>query len=79
LADETCLVNKREKALAFVRALPGELEKQVTPMLYAGKQGPGQYTLAEAFEIAEKVDLATPSPYGMQRVCRAGSRGARQQ
>jgi hypothetical protein len=74
-ADETGLLNEREKALAFVRALQGELQKHVTPVLYANSKG-GQYTLEEAFEIAEKIDLATAY---MQRVCKAGSRGARQQ
>jgi hypothetical protein len=66
LADETGLINKREKALAFVRALPGELQRQVTPVLYASSKG-GQYTLEEAFEIAEKIDLATAYIEGLQR------------
>jgi hypothetical protein len=65
LADETGLLNEREKALAFVRALPGELQKQVTPVLYANSKG-GQYTLEEAFEIAEKIDLATAYAEGLQ-------------
>jgi hypothetical protein len=40
LADETGLLNEREKALAFMRALPvPELQKQLTPVLYASSKG----------------------------------------
>jgi hypothetical protein len=48
-----------------VRALPRELQKQVTPVLYANSKG-GQYTLEEAFECAEKIDLATAYAEGLQ-------------
>jgi hypothetical protein len=75
LANETGLLNEREKALAFVRALPGELQKQVTPVLYAKSKG-GQHTLKEAFEIAEKIDLATAYAEGLQGWQQGGTSAA---
>jgi hypothetical protein len=65
LVDEIGLLNEQEKALAFVRVLPGELQKQVTPVLYANSKG-GQYTFEKAFKIAEKIDLATAYAEGLQ-------------
>jgi hypothetical protein len=75
LADETCLLNEREKVLAFVRALPRELQKQVMPVLYASSKG-GQYTLEEAFEISEKIDLATTYAEGLQGWQQGGTSAA---
>jgi hypothetical protein len=66
LADETGLLSKREKALAFVRAQPREFQKQVMSVLCANSKG-GQNTLEEAFEIAKKIiDLATLYAEGLQ-------------
>jgi hypothetical protein len=66
LSDETSLLSKRKKALAFVRAQPKEFRKQEMSELCANSKG-GQYPLEEAFQIAEKIiDLATAYAEGLQ-------------
>jgi hypothetical protein len=58
LACETGLFTDHEQALAYVRALPQWLQDRVIPTLYARSEG-GRFTSADAFPIAEKIDLAT--------------------
>jgi hypothetical protein len=58
LAEKTGLDNAHENAVCFVKALPAELRKQVKLVLYV-KSDAGHYTLEQAFEVAEKIDLAT--------------------
>ena len=58
LAEETGLLNNQEQAMKFVEALPQKLHEQVTPILYSKGQN-GVYTLDQAFEVADRLDLAT--------------------
>lgn len=52
LAEDTALLNGREQAMAFVKALPVELRQQVEPILWANSPA-GVYTLAERIELAQ--------------------------
>jgi hypothetical protein len=64
LADKTGLLNEREKALAFVRVLPVELQK-LMPVLYASSKGVAK-NFGGGFEIVEKIDLATAYAEGLK-------------
>ncbi|GAQ89172.1 hypothetical protein KFL_004940010 [Klebsormidium nitens] len=58
LADETGLLNGQEMAIKFVEALPEKLRVRVEPIVYAMGAN-GVYTLNQAFEVADRLDLAT--------------------
>ena len=57
LQEETGILTEKEQALTFVNALPEKLRVQVQPVLWGNSPG-GVYTLAQAFETAERIDLA---------------------
>ena len=56
LARETGLLNEQDQALTFVKALPRWLRKKTEVMLWASNRG-GVYSLNQAFEVAENIDL----------------------
>jgi hypothetical protein len=66
LAEETGMLNGREQAMAFEKALPAELRQRVEPVLWA--QSPsGVYSLDAAFQVAEpRIELAQAYAAGMQ-------------
>jgi hypothetical protein len=64
-AAETGLLNGREQAMAFVKALPTELRQRVEPVLWANSPS-GVYTQESAFQIAERIELAQAYAAGMQ-------------
>jgi hypothetical protein len=65
LAEDTGLLNGREQAMAFVKALPVELRQRVEPILWANSSA-GVYTLEAAFQVAERIELAQAYATGMQ-------------
>ena len=65
LADETGLLNSREQAMKFVEALPEWLREKMKPTLYSQGEN-GVYTLDQAFEVADRLDLATAYENGRE-------------
>jgi hypothetical protein len=57
LSEETGLLNGQERAVAFVGALPDASRLQVEPLVWSESEG-GVYTLEQAFQVAERMDLA---------------------
>jgi hypothetical protein len=64
LTKNTVLLNGREQAMAFVKALPTELRRRVEPNLWANSPAK-VYTLEAAFEVAERIELAQAYATGM--------------
>jgi hypothetical protein len=78
LAEETGLLNGREQAMAFVKALPTELRQRVEPVLWAQSPGPsGVYSLDAAFQVAERMELAQAYATGMQGWTESGGSSER--
>jgi hypothetical protein len=76
LAEETGLLNGREQAMAFVKALLAELRQRVEPVLWA--QSPsGVYSLDAAFQVAERIELAQAYAAGMQGWTESGGSSGR--
>jgi hypothetical protein len=76
LAEETGLLNGREQAMAFVKALPAELRQRVELVLWA--QSPsGVYSLDAAFQVAEQIELARAHAAGMQGWTESGGSSER--
>jgi hypothetical protein len=48
LSEETGLLNKQERAVAFVEALPDALRLQVEPLMWSQSEG-GVYSLEKTF------------------------------
>jgi hypothetical protein len=66
LSEETKLLNGQERAVAFVGALPDALCLQVEPSMWSqGEEG--MYTLEQAFQVAERMDLARALAVGRRR------------
>jgi hypothetical protein len=66
LSEETGLLNGQERAVAFVGALPNALRLQVEPLVWSQSEG-GVYTLEQAFQVAERMDLARAFAVGRRR------------
>jgi hypothetical protein len=66
LSEETGLLNKQERAIAFVGALPDALRSQVEPLVWSQSEG-GVYSLEKAFQVAERMDLAKAFAMGRRR------------
>jgi hypothetical protein len=66
LSEETGLLNEQERAIAFVGALPDDLRLQVEPLVWSQSVG-GVYSLAQAFQVAERMDLARAFAIGRHR------------
>jgi hypothetical protein len=64
LSRETGLLNELEQARKFVSALEAPLRAQVEPVLWGQSPG-GIYTLDQAFEVAERIDLARALSEGL--------------
>jgi hypothetical protein len=65
LAEETGLLDAREQALTFVNALPAAVRERIEPILSA-KSANGIYSLDDAFQAAERVELAQAYASGMR-------------
>jgi NADH pyrophosphatase NudC (nudix superfamily) len=65
-AEDRGLLNGREQAMAFVKALPVEPRQRVEPILWANSQTAGVYTLEAAFQVAERIELVQTYAAGMQ-------------
>jgi hypothetical protein len=64
LSRETGLLNELEQARKFVSALEAPLRAQVEPVLWGQSPG-GIYTLDQALQVAERIDLARALSEGM--------------
>ncbi|GAQ90914.1 hypothetical protein KFL_007020010 [Klebsormidium nitens] len=71
LAEETGLLNAREQAMTFVNALPPALRERIEPILWA-KSPSGIYSLDDAAQAAERVELAQAYAAGMRGWAEAG-------
>jgi hypothetical protein len=66
LSEETRLLNKQERAVAFFGALLDALRLQVEPLMWSQIKG-GVYSPEKAFQVAERIDLAKTFAMGRRR------------
>jgi hypothetical protein len=59
------LLNAREQAMTFVNALPPALRERIEPILWA-RSPSGIYSLDDAAQAAERVELAQAYAAGMR-------------
>jgi hypothetical protein len=71
LAEETSLLNAREQAMTFVNALPTALRERIESILWV-KSPSGIYSLDDAAQAAERVELAHAYAAGMRGWAEAG-------
>jgi hypothetical protein len=77
LAEKTGLLNAREQALTFVNALPAAVRERIEPILWA-KSANGIYSLDDAFQAAERVELAQAYASGMRGWAKTSAPGTKQ-